>query len=58
MELSKNQRHKLERYGILPCYSAAEVLFRNEVNEVRKRIYRKPYLKESERKKLVVITVS
>jgi hypothetical protein len=58
MELSKNQRHKLDRYGILPRYSAAELLFRIEVNEVRKRIYRKPYFKESERKKLVAITVS
>ena len=58
MALSKNQRRKLERYGILPCYSAAELLFRVEVNEVRKRIYRKPYLKESERKKLGEIPVS
>ena len=58
MELSKNQRHKLDRYGILPRYSAAELLFKNEVNEARKRIYRKPYLKESERKKLDATTES
>ena len=42
MQLSKHQERKWERYGKQPSYSSAQLLFRNEVNEIREILYRKP----------------
>lgn len=45
MFLSKNQRRKWERYGTVPKIDESWVtgaLFRAEVAEARKKIYRKP----------------
>jgi len=57
--LSKHQRRKLERYGKVPCFSSAELLFNGEVKEVWKKIYKKPRrlsMSEAERKKLILLT--
>jgi len=58
MDLSKNQQRKFERYGKIPCYSFADLLFAGEVREIRKRIYKKPghkSLTQTDRENLIQV---